>query len=81
MSHVTCSVGSYQTGRIAQLCANADEPVWVLNFKRGVLSTLVTMVSLEPTEESIIYEVSGNNRERIFITIEVIHTLRKEESA
>ncbi|KAJ8914493.1 hypothetical protein NQ315_002765 [Exocentrus adspersus] len=31
---------SFKDGLIAELCPSVDEPVWVLNFKRGILSLL-----------------------------------------
>jgi len=30
---------SFQDGVIDELCPQGDDPVWVLNFKRGILST------------------------------------------
>lgn len=42
---------SSQDGRIEELCSNPSEPVWVLNFKRGLLSAYVnSLSSLEPGE-------------------------------
>jgi hypothetical protein len=29
---------SFQDGRIEAVCLTADEPTWVANFKRGILS-------------------------------------------
>jgi len=31
---------SYQDGTIADVCPTADEPTWVLNVKRGIISLL-----------------------------------------
>ncbi|XP_043197116.1 uncharacterized protein LOC122367779 [Amphibalanus amphitrite] len=52
---------SYQNGAIRHLCSDPAEPVWVVNFKRGVLSTLVTVDSMTGTEETVRQEedVSG----------------------
>ncbi|XP_037094876.1 LOW QUALITY PROTEIN: uncharacterized protein LOC119114923 [Pollicipes pollicipes] len=42
---------SYQHGRIEDVCSDPNEPVWVLNFKRGLMSTMVNSLrSMEAGE-------------------------------
>jgi len=42
---------SWQDGSIPNICAATDDPAWVLNIKRGILSTL--QVSSVETVEAI----------------------------
>lgn len=51
---------SFQDGRIDQLCPSADESIWALNVKRGLLSAFQnTMVDL--TKGAHLYEVGFND--------------------
>ena len=48
---------SLQDGRVADVCASEDDDVWVVNFKRGIVSALQnTMTSL--TSEATVLEVA-----------------------
>jgi hypothetical protein len=38
-------VFSMEQGEVGQLCASPQEPLWVLNMKRGVLSTFQQRIS------------------------------------
>nr|CAB3262975.1 uncharacterized protein LOC100186072 [Phallusia mammillata] len=44
---------SWQDGKIPQICASNDDPNWVLNVKRGVLSTMIQPGSLQVNSDPI----------------------------
>ena len=48
---------AFQDGRVESLCAATEDPVWVLNIKRGILSAFQN--SMEHTEGAhTVHEVS-----------------------
>ena len=48
-------------GKIENICPSTDEQVWVLNIKRGILSTLQnTMNSLQGVSESLEADITGS---------------------
>lgn len=50
----------FHDGLIQEICPNSDEPVWVTNFKRGILSSFQnTMVRFDLDHKSIETDVSG----------------------
>nr|XP_045624060.1 uncharacterized protein LOC123774022 [Procambarus clarkii] len=50
---------SFQDGRVERLCSQVSEPAWVLNFKRGVLSTFQNSFTNKGTEQVEETDISG----------------------
>lgn len=52
---------SFEDGIIAELCPEQDEPTWVLNFKRGILSMLHnSMDRLDVDKEAVESDIHGD---------------------
>ena len=49
---------SFQDGQVEHLCPSADEPVWTLNIKRGVLSAMQNSMQDIAIPQSSVYEVT-----------------------
>nr|AHJ78589.1 dLp/HDL-BGBP precursor [Astacus leptodactylus] len=50
---------AFQDGRVETLCSHVSEPAWVLNFKRGVLSTFHNSFTSKGTQEVQETDISG----------------------
>lgn len=52
---------SFHDGLIGEVCPDDSEPVWVLNFKKGILSAMQnTMVRFDVDHNTTEVDVSGN---------------------
>lgn len=50
---------SFQDGQVESICGEASEPAWVLNFKRGVLSTFQNSMAHQGDEDIKETDISG----------------------
>ncbi|XP_063589036.1 uncharacterized protein LOC134766188 isoform X1 [Penaeus indicus] len=50
---------SFQDGRVESICSEASEPAWVLNFKRGVLSTFQASMAHQGVKDIKETDISG----------------------
>ncbi|KAK6645660.1 hypothetical protein RUM43_001940 [Polyplax serrata] len=56
---------SFSDGNIEEICPHESEPVWVLNFKRGILSSFhTTMTRFDVDHDSIETDVNGHCQTR-----------------
>lgn len=52
---------AFHDGIIQEVCPNPEEQIWVLNLKRGVLSTLQnTMIRFDIDHKSVETDISGD---------------------
>jgi len=50
---------AFQDGAIEQICSHPDDPVWVLNVKRGIISLFQNMAHKATSSKNHIEEVKS----------------------